>query len=209
MFKPNRVGTPYVLNDSGVGDDANWTPNAQAIAGLSQPGNVINGVPLLDMGVSILHWASATPEAIAANTRIALGLQFTVTAPLEGDTLGVELMGSLQVRAPGDVTMIPRINKLSAASGSRYAATSASTAGCYFGPSLSGIPGNTTIGVRHLAYKEQVVITGQPPRTGGGVYYHCIEVLCPTAFDLTMFVACFGVRQLNDQEDIGYRDTRR
>lgn len=210
MFRPNRVGTPVIHDSLGIGSVALFTLQnpllASAVA--NPPMNVINAAPVLDFGHSAIHWFNAVGVAIANVSRAAFGQQFTITPPLNGDTVGVEVIGSMYLNIPNNANMIPRFNKMTAATGTIFANANGADVPTYIAEPYLGNVTDNTVGSRAWYYKQQIVI--KDATKVFGTYFHGMEIqITNVGGTITYIDAAFSVRQLNDQQDVGYRDTLR
>lgn len=203
MFRANRIGTPNIMAD-GV------TVSAAAIgvnngAPIQEPrGNVINAVPQLDYGANYVRWAS-TGGSVPIGERIMLVQQFTVTPPIAGDTVGVETIAALMLVGSPSLMVAPILFKATAAAVAFHGNVSGVAQGLtYLSEGRQNISGLT-----HYC-KEQTILRGSVNPVSG-TYCHGFEIFNPTAglVTFTAYVASMAVRQLNDQQDVGYRDTRR
>lgn len=208
MFKPNRVGTPWQHQPE------NTSTSAAAITTTTRPyyealiwGNVINAAPALDFAADGINWVG-TPQNLTASHRIALVQQFSVTQPLEGDTVGVELQGSILFQSKCSILITPIFYKMEAGLSGLLAGADSSEMPKVFGTPLNSIPASAVATVRAHTYKEQIIINST---TVGGVYAHGFAISDPegAVISLSYFSMHASVRQLNDQQSIGYRDTLR
>lgn len=211
MFRPNRIGSPVIHNDAGIGDTTNWTVQEAIYDNAATPFNVINASPMGDFGRSGLIWNGT--ESITAVRKAHLVQQFTVTAPLNGNVVGVELSAQIYLPTLKAVTIIPVFFKMTAALGAILAgAANSSDMPTYFGQSLAGDEGDSDVAIRHLSYKEQLIIQGDSPTDVSGVYAHGFGLFnnsAGSAAPLSGFFMSAAIRQLNDQQSVAYRDTLR
>lgn len=207
MFRPNRIGTP-VIHTSTANDNAdNYTEGEALWTAVGQPFNVINASPVLDFGRSQLNWNGT--KNFAALTETALVQQVTVTEPLAGDTVGLELNGSITFLGNQNSVLRPVFFKMSAALGTVLANGSSADAVTQIGPAL--MPDRTAGGsLRSHWYKETIIFRGTAGSIGG-TYAHGFAILdnSNAAWTMNWFDMMASVRQLNDQQSIGYRDTLR
>lgn len=206
MFRPNRIGTPWIhQNNFLTNDDSNWLNEIVATSPL-YPGNVINAVPLGDFGRSFLQWNGT--ETLAAAFKASIVQQFVISPPIQGDTVGVEIAASIITDLPPSTIIIPFFNTLQAAGGTTLAPVAGSTGPTYL--EQQAIPNNavTTAIFRHCSYKTQVIV--RDPNLAG-IYCHGFAFLNGSASPASTSLIEMNaeVRQLNDQQDIGYRDTLR
>lgn len=198
MFRPNRIGTPHIMSGASyVYSTSNWTPADRSIQQV-YAGNVINAVPLLDFGQAAIRWAGS--EAVVAFQRICIGVQFTVTPPIAGDVKGIELGGSMTVDLPAADSMYPVCFRVEAAGLAVWDQVTTTEAPSILGPE---VPGLSAIRTGH--YQTQLVT-----QLAAGTYFHGFALQdSGSGFTLQALHAEFYVRQLNDQQSIGYRDTLR
>lgn len=96
MFRPDRIGTPVIFEQSTASNSAAWTPSTTNSAAVGFRGNVINGTPVADFAMSALTWNQGT-ASIANGDELAILQQFTISQPLNGDTVGIELNFGLRI----------------------------------------------------------------------------------------------------------------
>lgn len=205
MFRPNRIGTPNIHQNTGVGSVANFTWTNRAINDSSYSFNVINASPLADFGYSNINWAGT--ETITSGNRVGVGQQFTVTKPLAGNVVGIELTGHITLTFPGNSLIVPMFGKVTAAAGALWDPVTVSDQPCQLDVALMPVPGATTGQYRNGYYKTQVITEVDE----GATYVHGFQLLnfAGAGYDVSWISAGFGVRQLNDQQDVNYRDTLR
>lgn len=209
MFRPNRIGTPYIHQDIISADTTNFTLAQAALTTANYPFNAINGTPILDFGTTILHWTGT--EAVTALNRFAFGQQFTITAPLNGDTVGLELHSFFQGSINISTIMIPFIAKVTTPLALLAGAVLASSP-TMFGTSINAYSGQAAA-VQQLriprGYKEQVIVRDTTRLFGTYCHGYIFEDNSAAGWNLIDMHWSAGVRQLNDQQAVGYRDTRR
>lgn len=206
MFRPNRVGTPYIYETSDGASSADYVvAELDPAASSTYIVNAVNGTPVLDFGYTNLYIIRS--ETQNAQRRGGYGQQFTVTRPLAGDAVGLEITGSLHASAmPSDAIIVPYIGK-SAAAVAFLASLTMTGQPRTFQPYSLRTPAVTVSPQAH-SYKEQIVI--RDTSRAFGAYSHGFLILTgATAWTLTNLALNFAVRQLNDQQDVGYRDTLR
>lgn len=212
MFRANRVGTPHIHQIGHAASSLNT-----ALTGVSKTTgggliglNVINAAPLLDFGESKLVWLPGAPPALTANFSYALAQQFTITAPLKGNTVGLELMGQINIDLPGSTTITPFVARLTAALGSVLSGANSHSAPTFIGEGQQSNNSATVIR-RTSIYKEQVIINDSDPAVLAGTYAHGFLLTDNTAAAWNVPYARMhaAIRQYNDQQNISYRDTRR
>lgn len=208
MFRPNRIGTPNILKNAFTGDTTAFTVNEGVLTDAAWYGNVFNANPVLDFGRSDVYWAG-TARTLTASKRWCLFHQFTVTQPLAGDTVGIELNFSFVGHfSSGNIGMVPVIGKIASAGTTIWDAKQIA------GPSIVPIIGRlvNNLAIQGGTYREQVIINDDPA-TVAGTYVHGFALYeatsTPTNITFDSLYAVASVRQLNDQQSIGYRDTLR
>lgn len=208
MFRANRIGTPWIHNDDAQTSTADWTPTTVSNILNINGGNVINAAPVTDFGRNALSWAGS--EVFAANLKWVLGQQFNISEPLEGNTVGVELMGSLALQAPASATLLPVFFEVTAAGGFTFAPVTRANAVTPVGAPQLGVIGTHTLVERVHSYRDQLIYKGTENAVAG-TFYHglCVIDNGSAGYTMTALQAQFAVRQLVDQPDTGYRDTRR
>jgi hypothetical protein len=171
-------------------------------------GHQINAAAVLDFGMSHLEWIPGVAQTLAVASAVAYGQIMTITVPVSGDTVGVELNGAIQLRGDQEMGIIPFFSFLSSAAGGALGVIGA-VGFPYVQIAEGKDPGVAAAAqTRSHTYQEQIVIN---PVTAG--------VTCAHGFILTNTSAAartinainmqMSVRQLNDQQNISYRDTRR
>ena len=210
MFRPNRIGTPNIHTLDDTRSVAAWAPNATILTDQTWLCNVINASPVADFGRSALTWNGAPSAAIANNTLIALGQQLTITEPQAGDTVGLELNGAMLIDLPESIPAIPIFGRLIAASGSVFGGPSGADTFTIIGQADKGPIAVATQSHRSFRYQTQLIMSN----SGGlvaGTYFHGLQFINTSggAWTPTRLRCQFSVRQLNDQQSIGYRDTLR
>lgn len=209
MFRPNRIGTPNLHTGLYDTSTADWAPSQAARTSLAAFGaNVINAVPQADFGKNCLAWTGAASEVITANYKFSLVQQFTVTPPLAGDVVGIEIIAHLKILCPASATIRGTYGKTSAAAGAILAAVSFDDIPTQFDANDFPSYSDDTIVMRDAYYLTQVI---QQYSTNSGTFLHGFEIIDNSGanFNLDHFTMNAAVRQLNDQQDIGYRDTLR
>lgn len=209
MFRPNRIGTPLIHTSDFVAstDSINFAESPNNSTGFV--GNVINAAPQLDFGENNLIWTGT--DAITAGYRLMLGQQFTVTEPVVGDVVGVELNGSLVTYAPRSALLVPFIMKLAAAGASVLAPVTSADQPTLFRQGDYDASATSAIAIRNIQYREQCIIRGAGGSKPSGTYMHGVMIYGDVSdgYSLTFIQAAMSVRQLNDQQNVGYRDTLR
>lgn len=207
MFRPNRIGTPHIAQLSLTTSTQDWTPNVINRFAPNTIVNVINTVAIQDFGSTLLEWDGAAAEAIAANGRFLLGHQIVITQPVEGDTVGLELMATLNGSFPASASFEPFFIQLTSNPALLGQAT---TGGQFFplGPTQIHDVGDDTVCLTGHHYKTQVIFNNPTP---AGVYAHGFAIAdnSGAGYNLEYFRMNAAVRQLNDQQNVNYRDTRR
>jgi len=211
MFRPNRVGTPNIhyipihSNSTVAFTEATQDYNADA-----NSYNVVNAAPVSAFGQTSIKWTGA--ESIPGNDKWGLGQQITVDAPLAGDTVGLEIMGSLNLSFPKPCIIQPVLTKLAAATGAVMAVATGASLATQVAPAKTPIDtmAGTFLWHNHY-YRTQCIIRGTDSADVAGTYLHGFPIfsLDGAAVDVVWFEAMFSVRQLNDQQDVAYRDTLR
>lgn len=199
MFRPNRIGTPVIHTD-----DYNTAAGAFTPVGSSFASNAMNALPVGDFGRSALLW-NGTP--IAAPSVWGLAQQFTVQAPLNGDTVGFELNFALEGEFPANAQFVPFVFQATSAAGGTLQPLAAYQGVTLLEPAVNGQPlASTGTIYRHTGYQTQVIQKRQLP---AGTYGHGLRVFGNGSWNIGYFFAVASIRQLNDQQFVGYRDTLR
>lgn len=214
MFKPNRVGTPnfWTLRDATVKTDAPVNFAESNFVAQDATGNCINATPLSDYGTANLMY-DIIGETVAANQKIMILAQFEVTPPQQGTIVGVELQGSMVMATVGAVRMAPIFAQ---AQPDQVLTGVLDTIDLTYIPMLlSNEAGHLEVGaldtkIRH--FKTQVVMEyADPsgPSIGPYVFGWAFYNATGGAVPIYGFETHLSIRQLNDQQFIGYRDTLR
>lgn len=209
MFRPDRIGTPTFHEQAFTPSTVNFTPASSLIASAVWNANVINANPVADLGRSALQWTGS--EAITAGHKWALGQQFTVTQPVAGDAVGFELNGSILIQANHALIIVPFIQKLSAAGST----TLEGVVGADM-PTPLPLPSGSAFAASDSAirvhnYQTRVVERNTAVGAVAGTYIHGFSLIDAgfAGYTTTFFQVVCSVRQLNDQQTVGYRDTLR
>lgn len=202
MFRPNRIGTPVIHDDTGANNAAAFTSGAQNLNAPTNTINIINPTAQLDFGRNSMHWYAGVNYAIPVTSKAAFGQQFVISPPIDGDAVGLELLGSFSTNLPADALMRPIFGRL------LNAATATLQPVDFAGnPTGFGDASNNGASLRTVTYKEQFVISAA---SAGGLFGHGVQIQTWSAATAIYFFNCeFSIRQLNDQQNIAYRDTRR
>lgn len=208
MFKPNRVGTPRLLQPSNGQATGNVTVGSQLYNISGIVGNVINGTPVGEFGFSALSWNNGAYN-IPATSAAAILQQFSVTQPLEGDAVGLELNAGCQIYTDQNVTIQPVCARLETAGvGVLAVVTSNTRQPVYLDDPYNGQISVANPGFHGLTYKEQVVYRGSDI---GGTFAHGFLMINNTAAPMSLGALHMNasVRQLMSQTTVGYNDTLR
>lgn len=210
MFRPNRIGSPYIHTGIGSVSTTLMTIAVNAVNTSSFSGNIINATAQADFGSNRLQYQNATNVTIPAYTRAHFGQQFAITPPISGDAVGIEISGSLILPGTDALALIPFLAKLATPASATLEGVNFLHIPTYFASTNWPLDGGTTDSGRALTYKEQLVIQGDTTYLSG-TWAHGVAVYNWDAAgsNFTWFTAGFAIRQLNDQQNIGYRDTRR
>lgn len=207
MFRPNRIGTPRIYQSSTTANAAAWTLTAQGNGSIGATGNVINAAAIADFGMSALNNTNA--QNLAIDNAFCLVQQFTVTKPLSGNTVGVELNASLKLKTDRRVIIKPVLFKAATAAGTVLGAVSSvGVAPVSIAPEF--LPGSAALTDWFgFSYQTQVII--QDASAVEGTYCHGFQIGNNTgaALSIAAFQMDASLRQLNDQQAIGYKDTLR
>ena len=147
---------------------------------------------------------------VPANKRMGLYLQFQITEPLAGDVVGVEATFSYGTGLTPGIAICPVFfrahNAAVALMGNIYSSDFP-----MYGRSQDWQPTSSPYQWVSIAGREQYVVGHAPVALLPGTYCHGITVWNTTGADYTLYnqKAYFGIRQLNDQQGVGYRDTLR
>lgn len=205
MFRPNRIGTPNIHTQDGVSSTSGTAFFVRDLTDTVFSGNVINASPDGEFAYRNMNWTGG--KTIAIGKRAALIHQFTVEKPLKGDVGGIELIGHIVATVPPSVLIVPHFGRLTAAAGSLLGAVDYAQQPSQLDDASPIIPGANTLTYRSLYYRTQVIARTDSTYT----YGHGFTIYNSTGapFDISHWEVGYAVRQLNDQTQIGYRDTLR
>jgi len=205
MFRPNRIGTPIQYQTINSPTSSDFTLSVSLNTANTYPANVINAAPHLDFGTDNVHFSGT--EALAAASKCALVQQFTITPPVNGDTVGVEVSGSLLIATSVPVIIRPIFAKMVTALSGLLTGTAGTNSPVSFG-SMDGISDAGDSVLQNIEYRQNIIV--RDTTLAFGTYCHGFQILNNGVLgNITYFYVNGGIRQLNDQQNIGYRDTRR
>lgn len=208
MFRPNRIGSTNILQVSDLSNTGITTHSSNSFGNTDYSGRVINAAPVGDFAQSKLMWA--TSASLTTLHRTFLGQQFTMQAPIQGNAVGLELKGGILGGMPNSLILTPILAKLTAAGASQLAAVTITTDQLtIIGDTKAANPGDDTVDMWGHYYNTTAVVQGSPTDIAG-TWVHGFMLMQPGATASTSNLNLdFCIRQLNDQQNIGYRDTRR
>lgn len=207
MFRPNRIGTPVIHGSEDVQSvldiPLSLVGNSALLAG-----NAINATPVLDFGRSALNWIGGAAENIPNGNKYGFLQQVTITEPLAGDTVGIELNAAITyIGLPSD--MVRPVFMKTTGAVALLAALTLSGQPTDLAPGKVELAGNNSLAIRQFAYKQQVIIRNTAGVAGNYAHGFHIHNNSGAAYGLLSFNMVASVRQLNDQQDVTYRDTLR
>ena len=207
MFRANRIGSPQIYQDYGTTSAAAWAPQtSNAITG-GFLGNVINPAAVGDFANTHLEWTGAAVN-VGAGLKLGLGQQFTITQPIKGNTVGIELEGQIKITGVKSVLMQPFITRISAAVSGALTAYATPTYGRYIGAPIKAEANPAAM--LAAAWKEHVIINmANLPLAGTYVHGIMFTNLDAGNWSISQLYATASVRQNQDQTGITYTDTRR
>lgn len=211
MFRPNRIGTPVIYESDATVTPATTAPNMSTFATPEYLGNIVNATVRGDFGQHALQWIPSAPQTLTANRKWWIGFQFTVTEPLQGDVTGVECNGAIAIRSVyTDTTVIPFIGRLTAPGITTLATGTVNHPQFLNNPNVASkeIAGVVAKDLSH-SFQQQVIIKRTANVTLAGTYVLGHIFWMETGGTFTRIDTQYSVRQLNDQQTIGYRDTLR
>jgi len=212
MFRPNRIGTP---NLTGA-----WRENADdllttAVHTAADPAEfvVVNAIPWMDYGSDTVMFTGNT-TALPAGELSGIGQQFNIPTPIAGDAVGVELIGTAYGWVSTNLSfgLLPYACQLVAPGEAEGDVVVSNQLKDAFLADISAqqIAGGASGVLRVVNWKTQIIFDNlNGPLTGTflhGVRVHNVGSVATAIEDIW---CTLSVRQLNDQQDIGYRDTRR
>lgn len=207
MFRPNRIGTPLFHTDTQTTSSAALTFGTQAITSTTLPLTPINGIPVGDFGQTKYIY-TGTPTLIPALQKITIVQQFQIQQPLDGDAAGVEVNGGFYIALDKTCAIVPFVVQLTNAPTATLVSGTTTDYPTFFGTPIQPVEATAATRFVSLTYREQIVIRNANGIVGGN-YAHGIMITCATAHTPGTFQAQLSVRQLNDQLNVGYRDTLR
>lgn len=209
MFRPNRIGTPIIHQSSTTTSSSATKPVVTSGSAQLLNGNVINAASAGTFQRSQLSWTPSAAPSILVGERVAIGQQFTITAPIAGNALGIELEGAVCAIQPNINLIQPFVCKITAAIGSLLGAYTALDSPTWLAQGINP----TTVGNdpvwKNCWYKENLIF--QDPTTVEGTYVHGFAFWpnASAAYNWYGGHYNFAVRQNMDQAGIEYTDTRR
>lgn len=209
MFRPDRIGTPIIHTQDGTSNTSLWTPNTFANTASGGQGNVINAVPVTDFGRTALSWTAAA-RTVPANTRFGLLQQITITAPLNGDVRGLELNTSIMFNGLKAMAR-PIFVRLASVPNAVFANVAYYDFPTMLGPAEEPPTANNTTGIHAHWCQEKLIERNTDPATLAGNYGLGWELIDTSGagFGIDFIHIVCSVRQLNDQQQVGYADTRK
>lgn len=206
MFKPNRVGTPVIAGSDTASSIAALAPTFRDADEDTFSTNFINAAPGGEYAQRGLNWKNVT--AVANQKRFGLALQFTVSQPIAGDTIGFEISFGLQTIVPQYFSASPVVGRVNAGSG-LFSSSNFVGQPTPLDSDAPYIPAAGTVMRQHYALRQVIFRATNP--TVGGTYAAGYQFfnLSGSSFNFYWFNMHIGVRQLNYQETVGYRDTLR
>lgn len=205
MFRPNRIGTPVIHTQDTTVSTLDFTLSGGAgFTGFF--GNAINSTPPLDFGRDAIRWTGI--EAVTAGWQIAFLQQITITTPLAGDVAGLEVNGAIKCAIPMSAVITPVFVRCIGVAGLLGAMTFTGEP-TYFSPETSDqYSPDDTLQYRSAAYQKSIIVKDS---SIGDTYAHGFAITDNSAagWNFTSLIMQASIRQLNDQQDIGYRDTLR
>lgn len=207
MFRPNRIGQPFVLSEGATLSTVDWTPNTANWWANDYGANVINASAGLTLSRSALMWNGAA-EAIAADKVWALVHQFTVSRPLNGDTVGIEVAASIAIQIPKHVWVTPLFVKLSSPGSSLLEGVLMNRYPTLFPGGFEGQTAGAADGVT-VSFKDTIISNANSTGNPGGTYGCGFLFRGGATYNIGGFLMQASNRQLNDQQSVGYQDTRR
>lgn len=208
MFRANRIGTPLIHTSDTVSDTSAFTIGERLIASAAIYANVINASPVQDFAKSHLIWVGSA-RTISSGYKWGIGQQVTVTEPQVGDTSGLEINGAFRGPIPASTLVVPFFAKLDGAGGAVLEVRQTSGPMTQFQP--KPIYAGTDDAIQNIghAYRENVLIRNTTAIAGTYIHGFMFYNNVGASFTIDNFDMSCSVRQLNDQENVAYRDTRR
>lgn len=209
MFRPNRIGTPYIHTADFANNVAALTLNSDAMFAQAYGGHVINATPSGDFGRQHLNWSNAS--SLPSGHRVALLFQYTITRPITGDTVGIEANAGILLQGPNDLLIRPIFGKLDAAGGAVLANVEFADGPTALDQAYGDLTANGSVNKYFNCSMQKQIIARYTNATLSGTYAHGFQIENPNAAAASIpgFIMTGSVRQLNDQNNVGYRDTLR
>jgi len=207
MFRPNRIGTPYIYTFDETASTLDFAVAENALLATTWRAHVINAAALSDFGRTALNWRGS--ESLTAGNHMHLAQQFSITEPLAGDAVGIEVVGSIMMTVPDNVIIRPFFARLNEAGSTVLETETIADNPTFLGNDYQRNDGSGASTYASCSYKTQVIVRASAGVAG--VYCHGFQInnIDDANFNFSAFNIVCGMRQLNDQEDIGYRDSRR
>jgi len=205
MFRANRIGTPWIAQNNLTSVTGAVTFNGDPLGDDLWRFSALNVVPAGDFGqVHVRYNGAAT--AVAASVRVCWAHLFSVEEPLNGDAVGVELMSSIWLPAATSVSLLPFLVKCDTLPTTIFDTVETQDNPVFLDSPYQPFLGGSTTLVARGQYKTQAVVQGSPV---AGVWAHGWAAWGTAVWNPNTFRVNAAVRQLNDQTNVGYRDTRR
>lgn len=206
MFRPNRIGTPLIHAGVPIVTSASYTLLNYASVNPTFPINIVNPTGLGDFGQTRIHVAATS--SVASNNKVAVGCQFTISPPVEGDAVGIEIIAGISLTLPQDAGIYGVFGKLDRVVGTTMGGALFDSVPTIFPIERTTQPTDVSQSV-NAGFITQVVVQGDATTLSGNYGFGFGLEAEATAYNLDFIAAQFAVRQLNDQQNISYRDTRR
>lgn len=204
MFRPNRIGTPKIYQEANYAEINDYDVVANNVTSDIWQVNNINATPQLDFGRNAMKFSGS--ESIPAQTlRFGICQLVTITAPIDGDTVGIELNGAIVSQVPADIIVVPFFAKVDA-----WTSNLMGNVTLQPNPMIFNAITQKSAGYLNTAYTQSVIKQGITGQAVAGLHAHGFLFYQPAnAWNWVHWEVDFSVRQLNDQQEVGYRDTLR
>lgn len=207
MLRANRIGTPYIFNYTY--SDQTGTITIPTLGTFSERRHVamaIDANVFREFGKTSVHWANATPGTLNSKTQFVMGMQFTIVEPIDGNVPSLELMGSIRMSSDKQLDIIPCVGQLNAPIGTTLGSQFMDYMPIFMDAENNGYDPSASQS-RFLAFRQQIIFE-EPDYTKtflGGFNIANSQA----AASITSFECTISIRQLTDQQGIGYPDGRR
>lgn len=208
MFRANRIGTPRIYQPAASNSTADYTQFERATTEFRAQAMICNASPVLDFGTTVVN--STRTKTHTAGQKMGFAQQFTVTEPQQGDTVGLELVGGMVIHTAASCLIVPFLANLATAATTLFEGKDSTDSPFLLGPGEIQDAADDTVYARAVSYRENVILRNGAAAVAG-TYMHGFLIYnnSGASISYTHALLNFGIRQLSDQQNVEYRDTRR